>query len=310
MDLRARFGGALAALLLLAAVPASAQEPPAPGSTVSTAPAPSAAAAPLRLTDPSAVRIDRLPPENPFGVNAESPAAIPQKPGFTEQVVEGALYAAVRVDRTGKVLASKRPRDPVPSLAADTKKSFERWLFDPARKSGQPVDTWVPVRVDLTVEVRSPKIEQITLTPVTPSTPIPVPFEWGSDTAWYEALGAVPPPADGSFPVEQIDTLAVLKKRPWYADSFKGPFSLRMWVKVSAAGRAERSIAIQASDPILIAAFRKWIAGWQFRPARVNGQAADSWGELAMTGQIGYSAEVKQIANLRRSLPEPAEPRR
>ncbi|MDQ2978368.1 MAG: hypothetical protein M3R62_04045, partial [Acidobacteriota bacterium] len=138
MDLRARFGGALSALFLFAAVPASAQEPAAPGSTPSTPP-PSAAAAPLRLTDPTAVRIERLPPENPFGVNAESPAALPQKPAFTEQIVEGALYAGVRVDRTGKVLASKRVRDPIPSLAADTKKSFERWLFEPARKSGQTV---------------------------------------------------------------------------------------------------------------------------------------------------------------------------
>lgn len=310
MDLRARFGGALAALLLFAAVPASAQEPAAPASTTATPPAPSTAAAPLRLIDPTAVRIDRLPPENPFGVTAEVPAALPQKPAFTEQVVEAAMYASVRVDRTGKPVASRRVRDPIPSLAADSKKSFERWVFEPARKSGQPVDTWAPVRLDLTVEVRSPKIEQITLTAVTPSTPIPAPFEWGSDTAWYEALAAVSPTTDGSLPVEQIDTLAVLKKRPWYADSFKGPFSLRMWVKVSAAGRAERSIAIQASDPVLIAAFRKQIAGWQFRPARVNGQAADSWGELAMTGQIGYSAEVKQIANLRKSLPEPAEPRR
>jgi hypothetical protein len=77
-----------------------------------------------------------------------------------------------------------------------------------------------------------------------------------------------------------------------------------MWVKVNAAGKADKTIPIQVTDPILLADIRRQIAAWQFRPARVNGQSADSWNELAISGQIGYSAEIKQIQNLRKSLPE------
>lgn len=311
MDLRARFGLALAARLLLVAFPAFAQtaEPPAAAPSPPTpTPLPSAAsAAPLRLSEPPFLRVERLPPENPMGVTAEVPSALPAKPVFTEQVVEAAMYAAIHVDRTGKHLGSRRVRDPIPSLATDSKRSFERWTFEPARKGGQPVDTWATYRLDLHVEVRSPKIEQITLTPVAPSTPIPVPLEWGADAAWYEGLAPVASGGDGTVPVEQTDTLAVPKKRPWNADSYKGPFSIRMWVKVTAAGHAERTIVLQASDPVLIAAFRKQIAGWQFRPARVNGQPADSWGELSIAGQIGYSVDVTQVVNLRKSLPGGAE---
>jgi hypothetical protein len=138
---------------------------------------------------------------------------------------------------------------------------------------------------------------------VTPTTSIPVPYEWATDQAWYDAVKS-PASTDGTVPVEQLDTLPVPKKTKWDADSYKGPFSVRMWVKINAAGRADKTIPIQVTDPILLADIRRQIAAWQFRPARVNGQSADTWNELAVSGQIGYSAEIKQIQNLRKSLPE------
>ncbi len=332
MNLRPFSGLALAAGLLLSAAPAAAQEtapppPPAdspsavptplptptpvpapsPSASAPTAPppgAPSGALLPTRLSDPPSVRIETLPPENPFGLAVESPAALPAKPTFVDQVVEEPLYAAVRVDRSGKPGPSRRVRDPIPSLAAETKKSFERWVFEPGRQAGQPVDTWASVRVDLRVEVKSRRIEQIALTPVTPTSPLPVPLEWPADTAWYEGLSAAAAPTDGTVPVEALETLAIPKKTKWDADSYKGPFSVRLWVRITAAGRVDRAIPLQASDPVLLSDFRRQIAAWQFHPARSNGQAVDSWAELAMAGQISFSVDVKQISNLRKSLPE------
>ena len=286
-----------------AAAPVPASPPAAAAPPAAAPPAPPSGSAPLRLTDPGTIRVEKLPPENPFGVTAESPAAVPAKPLFAEQIVEVPFYAAVHVDPAGRVVGSRRIRDPIPSLILDTKKSFERWSFDPARKNGQAVPTWASVRLDLQVNVRAPKIEQLSLSSITPSTPIPVPLEWNADQAWYDGLK----PAvlsDGSVAVEQTDTLAVPKKTKWDADSYKGPFSVRLWIKVSPAGHVERTIPIQASDPVLIPYFRRQIAGWPFRPAQVGGQAVESWGELAVAGQIGYAVEIKQIANLRKTLPE------
>lgn len=304
--LRTAAAASLAAAVAAAAgaqeTPAPAPAPPPPAPTPTAIPA-AGAAAPLRLSDTPMVRIDRLPADNPFGVAAESPAALPPKPAMTELVLEAPLYAAIHVDRTGKATGSRRARDPIPALAFDEKKSFDRWTFEPAKKGGQPVETWASYRLDLTIELRAPKIEQMTLTPITPSTPIPAPVEWGSDQAWYDSL-KVAAPADGSVPVEQLDTLAVPKKTRWDATSYKGPFSVRMWVRVNAAGRADRTIPMQVSEPILLADLKRQIATWQFRPARVNGQPADSWNELAVAGQIGFSVEIKQISNLRKTLPE------
>src|SRR6266542_447568 len=159
-----------------------AQTTPGPAPATAPAPAPAGMApppgvTPARITDTLSVTTLTLPTDNPFGSNVEVPAAMPPKPLFNEFVVAAPVFGTMRVDRTGKVTQSRRIRDPIPSLAADTKKSFDRWVFDPARRAGQPVETWSAIRVDLTIAVRSPKIEQISLTPVMPSTPIPPPLE-------------------------------------------------------------------------------------------------------------------------------------
>src|SRR5215471_11066514 len=154
---------------------------------------------PLKLTDPPAISTMRLPADNPFGANVEAAAFPPPKPVFTETVVNAPFFGALRVDRAGRVTQTRRVRDPIPSLAADSKKSLDRWTFEPAKKGGQPVDTWASARLDLAVTVKPPKIEQIMMTPVTPSSPIPAPFEWGSDDAWYAGL-KVTPPSDGTIP--------------------------------------------------------------------------------------------------------------
>jgi len=288
--------GLLAAARLAAQAPAATPAPPTPGAAASAVPV-----APSKLSDAPAVTTLTLPSENPFGATLEAPALPPPKPVFNEFTVVAPFFGAMRVDRAGRVTQSKRVRDPIPSLTPDTKKSLDRWVFEPARKGGQPAETWASVRVELAVEVRPPKLEQITLTPVTPSTPIPTPFEWAQDSAWYESLNA-PAPTDGTVLVEQVDAPPNPKKTPWYADSFKGPFSCRLWVKVNAAGHIEKVIPIQVSDPVLISYFRHELPLWPVRPARAKGQPVESWNELAMSGTVGYSIEVKQIQNLRKTI--------
>lgn len=281
------------------AVPTAAPTPtPVPPTPVPTG------APPRRLVDAPVVSVSHLPPDNPFGLAAEEPAGLPPKPPYPESPVPASLFAAVRVDPTGKVVQSRLVRDPIPSLAAESRRSFEqRWSFDPAVKGGQPVDTWASVRLDFQVEVR-PREEQATLTPVTPATPLPVPFVWGEDAKWYEAYHANPL-TDGTVPVEQVDKTPVPKKTKWAADSYKGPFSCRFWIKVSAAGRVEKMIPLQVNDPVLIPYMRRTVPTWTLRPARVKGQPVDSWNELFISGQLSYSIDLKQINNLRKTLATP-----
>jgi len=261
-------------------------------------------AAPRRLVDPPVVSISKLPTDNPFGLLVEEPAAVPPKPAFPELVLPAAMYAAVRVDPTGRVVGSRIVRDPVPVLAAESRRSFEqRWSFDPATKAGAPVETWASERLDLQIEVR-PREEQVVITPITPATPLPPPLDWGDDTKWYEAYKTTPP-TDGTVPLEDVEKPPNPKKMKWSADSYKGPFSCKVWIKVSADGLVHKMIAIQASDPILVPYMRKTIAAWTMRPARMKGQPVESWSELSITGQLSYSIELKQVNNLRKTLATP-----
>jgi hypothetical protein len=244
-----------------------------------------------------------LPPENPFCVLADAPAAPPGRPTWADLRLPAALFVSTRLDPQGSVSAVRRNRDPIPSLKAETERSLARWTFQPARQAGQPVETWAPMRIDLEIFVEGPKVERLTLAPVTPETPLPTPFPWPADALWLEGKTAAP--SDGPVPAEQLETVATPKKTPWSANSYRGTFSARFWIKVSATGRAERMIPLEVTDPILLPYFKQATAGWAFRPAQKSGAATESWSELVVGGQVEYSVKIKQIAALRRTLPGP-----
>ena len=321
LRIRVRTLAALAAAAV--SLPARGQEPPAatptpsapaavsaatptPEPTVSAAdvalphPTPIAPSA-LRIRDLPSITVEKLPPDNPFGKAVDVPATLPQKLAFVDAETLAGFFLSVHVDPAGRPSSVRRDRDPIPSLAAETLKSVSRWTFAPARKGGQPVDSWGAYRVDLQVEIRSPKITQMTLTPIAPSTPIPKPFEWKTEADWLEGRH-VPPPDDGSVPIEQVDNAPIPQKTPWSGDSYKGPFTARYWVLVDKTGRITRAIPIEISDPVLLAYLRKAMGAWLLRPAQSAGAPVDSWNELVLGGTISYSDDIKQIIALRKNI--------
>ncbi len=277
-------------------VPAgSAVDVPLPG-----APPPPALPA-ARIVDPPAISISKLPTENPFGLPFDTPATLPTKLPFTDAALTSGFFVSVRVDPTGHAISVRRDRDPIPSLAGESMRSIQRWTITPARRGGQAVETWGPYRLELAVEIDAPKVLQSTLTPVTPQTPLPAPFAWPSETDWLESRKPGPTP-EGTVSILEVDTAPVPTKTPWSADSFKGPFSVKYWIKVDKNGRVERAIPLEVSDPVLLAYFRRAISGWVLRPAQSKGVPVESWNELTMSGTISFDAEVKQISALRRAI--------
>jgi len=279
------------------AAPASLPPPPtaAPAPVATPAPAPA-----TRVSDPAVVSILQAPAENPFGLVPQIAAALPPKLTFTDAVVSGAAFVSARVDLSGKPLGLKQERDPIPSLSGDARKSLARWVFDPARQGGQSVESWAAMRLELQVEIDAPRSVQGTLNSVTPATPLPKPMRWPSDEEWLESRGPIAP--DGTVPIDKVDTPPMPRKTPWTADSYRGPFHAKFWVRVKSSGVVEKAIPFEASDPILLGYLRRAMSMWTFRPAQSNGVAADSWNELVLSGQVAYTVDLKQIASLRRPL--------
>ncbi len=278
------------------ATPAAPIPTPVPAPVATPTPLP-----PARVSDPPVVAILKAPAENPFGLSAELPAALPPKLTFADAVLNAAQFVSARVDANGKSMGVKQERDPIPSLSGEAQRSLARWVFDPARRGAEAVETWAALRLDLEVEIGAPRSVQGNLTPVTPATPIVKPLAWPSDQVWLETRKA-PPPTDGVVPIETVDTPPMPRKTPWTAESYRGPFLAKFWVKVTPAGTVEKAIPIEASEPILLVYLRRAISTWAFRPAQAHGAPAASWNELALSGQIAYKVELKQIASLRRSL--------
>ena len=276
--------------------PAVAIPPPPPAAAVVRPASPPA----MRITDPPVVAILQAPTENPFAAASDVPATNPPKLNFAESVVPATEYVSARVDAAGKPMGLKPERDPIPSLAGEAQKSLARWTFEPARRGSETVETWASLRLDLQVQIDPPRSVQASLVPVTPTTPVPRPLAWPSDEVWLETRKGAPPA--GGVSIEAVDSPPLPKKTPWSADSYKGPFSARFWVKVRANGSVEKAIPLEATDPILLGYLRRAMSGWTFRPAQARGTPIDSWNELSLSGQVTYKVELKQIASLRRSL--------
>ena len=291
-----------------AATPAA---PSAPAVAPAPAPAPAPVIArpiptptpapPARITEPGIVAILQSPSDNPFGATAQVPASLPPKLAFVDATVSANEYVSVRVDATGKPVAFRLERDPIPSLSAEVQRSLARWTFEAARNAPGPVETWASLRLDLSIEIDAPRSVQSSLNLVTPATAIPHPLAWPTDDVWLQGRkgGAA---VEGTVALESVDTPPMPRKTPWNAGSFKGPFSAKFWVRVKANGALEKAIPLEVSDPVLAVYLRRAMAAWAFRPAQANGAPIDSWNELSLSGQVSYSVELKQIASLRKSL--------
>jgi hypothetical protein len=264
-------------------------------------PTPIPAATALRIVETPSVTVAKLPAENPFGGAADVPAALPQKLAFNDAAISAGFFVSIHVDPTGKAVLARRERDPIPSLAGETLKSLQRWTLIPARRAGQPVDTWGAYRLELGVEVRAPKITQMTMGPVLPSAALPTPFDWPNETAWLESRKTATP-TDGTVPIVEVDTAPMPQKTPWSADSFKGAFNAKYWVKVDKAGHVEKAIPLEISDPVLLAYFRQAMNSWILRPAQKGGAPVASWNELTLSGTVSYNVDLKQITALRRPI--------
>jgi len=86
----------------------------------------------------------------------------------------------------------------------------------------------------------------------------------------------------GSFIGETVDTAPIPQKTPWSADSYKGPFSVKFWVHVDKSGHVDRSVVLEASDPVLIPYFRRAMSAMILRPAQANGAPVESWNEFSL----------------------------
>jgi len=277
-------------VLLAAAFPALA---------LAQAPPPSAA--PAAAAAPAGQPLLVLPEANPLACDADAPAAIVTRDfpsGVTVTIPE---FVAARVNATGVIEEVLFVHDPIPSLEAQERGSFQKWEFMPPRKGGAPVAAWATVELDLKVEYSKPQITKAALVPVTAQDPLPTPIPAQWDETW---LATAPVLADlkGAEPADALDQPLLPKKTKWYADRYKGPLAAKFWVEVSEAGKATRLVPVDLKDGALLPYMERAISRWTFTPAKKQGQAVSCWSVLDLGGTITYDVSLARAASLKKSV--------
>jgi|PersoiStandDraft_1058852.scaffolds.fasta_scaffold11909_2 hypothetical protein len=245
-----------------------------------------------------------VPSSNAFSCAADSPptpVTHELRSGLEASIDE---FFSVRLDAAGKVQEVLLSHDAIPSLSADVRESLARWEFTAPKKSGAPVAAWATVRADLKIEYSKPQVSRFDFRAVAPGDPLPPPLETVWDESW---LGKAPPLADrkGAEPAESLDTPPLPGKTRWRAKSYKGPFSVRLWLEISPSGKITRFVPVELKDPVLLPFLRQTIGRWTFLPAREKGAPVACWGILEISGTTSYDVSLLRAASVQKSIGGP-----
>jgi hypothetical protein len=233
--------------------------------------------------------------------DAESASAIVTRDfpsGVTATIPE---YVALRLAATGVIEEVLLVHDPIPSLEAQERASFQKWEFLPPKKGGAAVAGWATVELDLKVDYSKPQITRAALVPVAAADPFPAPIVERWDQSW---VTTAIPLADlkGAESADTLDQPALPKKTKWYADRYKGPFAVKFWVEISESGKAARLVAVDLKDAALLPYLEKAIARWTFTPAKRQGQPVACWNVLDLGGTISYDIDLVRASSIKKSV--------
>ncbi|HET7453299.1 MAG TPA: hypothetical protein VFL12_11185 [Thermoanaerobaculia bacterium] len=242
-----------------------------------------------------------LPDTNPLACPADSPPAFVTRDFPSGVEVTIPAFTAIRVGATGAIEDVLFVHDPIPSLEAQERQSFQKWEFNPPTKGGAPVAGWATIELDLHISYSRPQIQKATVVPVGAQDPVPAadPRRW--DQSWVTTAPALTD-LKGAESAEALDQPALPKRTKWYADRYKGPLAVKLWVEIGQDGRATRMAPVDVKDAALLPYLEKAIGKWTFNPARKNGQAMPCWSVLELGGTISYDVDLIRASSIKKSV--------
>ncbi|HET9794612.1 MAG TPA: hypothetical protein VFS34_09135 [Thermoanaerobaculia bacterium] len=242
-----------------------------------------------------------MPDTNPLACGADAPPGLVTRdfPSGVEVMIPA--FVAVRVNASGAIEEVLLVHDPIPSLEAQERQSFQKWEFLPPKKGGTPVAGWATLELNLKVEYSRPQIARATVVPVGPQDAVPAARGERWDESW---LTTAPALADlkGAESAEALDQPALPKRTKWYADRYKGPLAVKLWIEIGESGRATRLAPVDVKDAALLPYLEKAISRWTFTPARKEGKAITCWAVLELGGTISYDVSLVRAASIKKSV--------
>jgi hypothetical protein len=248
-----------------------------------------------------------MPEANPLACAADTPPGIVTRDFPSGVQVTIPAFVAVRVNASGAIEEVLLVHDPIPSLEPQERQSFQKWEFLPPKKGGAAVAGWATIELALKVEYSRPQIARASVVPVGAQDPVPPARADRWDESW---LTTAPALADlkGAESAEALDEPALPKRTKWYADRYKGPLAVRLWIEIGENGHAARLAPVEVKDAALLPYLERAISKWQFTPARKDGKAIACWAVLELEGTIGYDVDLVRASSIKKSVGFSAPP--
>jgi len=252
-------------------------------------------------TPPDAPPLLPLSEANPLACKADAPAALATREfpsGITATIP---AFVALRINATGGIEEMEFVHDPIPSLEAQERQSFQKWDFTPPKKGGVAIAGWASIELGLKFEYSKPQITRAALVPVSAQEALPAPVAGRWDDTW---MATAPVLADlkGAESAESVDQPALPRRTKWYADRYKGPLAAKLWIEISESGRAARIVPVELKDPALLPYLDAAISRWAFTPAQDKGHPVSCWSVLDLAGTISYDVTLVRAASIKKSL--------
>ena len=242
-----------------------------------------------------------MPETNPLACASDTPPGLVTRDFPSGVEVTIPEFVAIRVDAKGGIEEILFVHDPIPSLQAQERQSFLKWDFLPPKKGGVAVAGWATIELDLKVEYSRPQIARATVVPVGPQDPLPPALSEKWDQSWLTTAPALSD-LKGAESAEALDQPALPKRTKWYADRYKGPLAVKLWVEISETGHAVRLAPVELKDAALLPYLERAISRWTFTPARNQGQAISCWAVLELDGTISYDVSLVRAASIKKSV--------
>jgi len=197
---------------------------------------------------------------------------------------------AVHLLETGRAVEAVPVEPPLRGLAAPLPGLVPRWRFAPAKKGGQPVQTWATYSIDLAISLEKAIFTAFTLEALRKDDPLVPTIRDTSGDAWMARYPRDIDPKDpAAVSIEDVDVLPSPEKTPWSFDTARLKARTTALVEVSEQGTVSRFLPTGETEPLLGLWLRQLASKWRFTPAVSGGHPVSCW--MVLDASLDYTID-------------------
>ncbi|MFI5120675.1 MAG: hypothetical protein ACHQM4_09690 [Thermoanaerobaculia bacterium] len=236
------------------------------------------------LPDPVRVTLAEVAYMHPLFRALDEAPKLAERTNPTDLDTRQPLVFAVHLLETGRVTEAVPIEPPLKGLAVPLAVLVPRWRFTPAKKGGQPVQTWATYSIDLAISLEKAVFTAFTLEALRKDDPLLPTVRDSSGDAWMARYPHDIEPKDPSaVSIEDVDVLPSPEKTPWSFDAARGRARTTALVEVSEQGAVTRFLPTGETEPLLGFWLRQLASKWRFTPALSGGRPVPCWMTLDAT---------------------------